>query len=71
LTTETDAAHQALVKDADKYCKIISGRVSQSHGCRSFFTFTVLAVAVGAVVLYPNMESLDFKKLAVAFNSQF
>lgn len=71
LTTETDAARQALIKDADKYCKIISGRVSRGHGCKSFLTFTVLAVAVGAVVFYPNMESLDFKKLAVVFNSQF
>ncbi|MCI30655.1 transmembrane protein 214-A, partial [Trifolium medium] len=64
LATETDAAHHAHFKDADKYCKIISGRVSQGHGCKACLTFTVLAVAVGAVVLYPNLESLDFKNLS-------
>ncbi|XP_057416104.1 uncharacterized protein LOC130710767 [Lotus japonicus] len=71
LATETDPARQALFKDADKYCKILSGRVSQGHGCRTCLTFTVLVVAVGAVLLSPNMESLDFKKLSVVFNSQF
>ncbi|PNY11814.1 hypothetical protein L195_g008429 [Trifolium pratense] len=70
LATETDAAHHAQYKDADKYCKIISGRVSQGHGC-ACLTFTVLAVAVGAVVLYPNLESLDFKNISELFNSQF
>lgn len=28
LATRTDAAHNALLKDADKYCKLILGRVS-------------------------------------------
>ncbi|KAK7319143.1 hypothetical protein RJT34_03861 [Clitoria ternatea] len=69
LATDADAARHALSKDADKYCKIISGRVSRRHGCMTCLTFTVLAVAVGAVLLSPNMESLDFKKLSVVFNS--
>lgn len=71
MATETDGARQALFKDADKYCKIISGRVSQSNGCKACLTFTVLALAVGAAVFYPNMESVGFKKLSVLFNSQF
>jgi COX assembly protein 1 len=71
LATETDAAQHAHFKDADKYCKIISGRVAQGHGCKAFLTFTVLAAAVGAVVLYPNLESLDFKNLSELINSQF
>ncbi|KAK7359491.1 hypothetical protein VNO77_01451 [Canavalia gladiata] len=70
LATEDDAAHHAFFKDADKYCKIILGRVSRSHGCTTCLTFTVLALAVGAVVLSPNLESLDFKKFSVVFNSQ-
>lgn len=70
MATETDAARQALFKDADKYCKIILGKVSQGHGCRTCLTFTVLALAVGTVLLYPNMESMDFKKLSEVFNSQ-
>jgi COX assembly protein 1 len=71
LATETDAAQHAHFKDADKYCKIISGRVAQGHGCKACLTFTVLAAAVGAVVLYPNLESLDFKNLSELINSQF
>ncbi|KAK7368540.1 hypothetical protein VNO80_10567 [Phaseolus coccineus] len=72
LTTETDAARHAHFKDADKYCKIILGRVSRSHGCTSCLTLTVLALAVGAAVLLsPGMESLDFKKLSEVFNVQY
>ncbi|KOM26297.1 hypothetical protein LR48_Vigan252s000900 [Vigna angularis] len=72
LASETDAARHAYFKDADKYCKIILGRVSRSHGCTSCLTLTVLALAVGAAVLLsPGMESLDFKKLSEVFNSQY
>ncbi|RDX75159.1 Transmembrane protein 214-A, partial [Mucuna pruriens] len=71
LATEADAARHAHFKDADKYCKIILGRVSRSHGCTTCLTFTVLALAVGAAVFWsPNMESLDFKKLSEVFNAQ-
>jgi len=72
LATETDAALHAHYKDADKYCKIILGRVSRSHGFTSCLTVTVLALAVGAAVLLsPGMESLDFKKLSEVFNVQY
>ncbi|KHN46086.1 Transmembrane protein 214 [Glycine soja] len=71
LDSETDAARHAHFKDADKYCKIILGRVSRSHGCMTCLTFTVLALAVGAAVSFsPNLESLDFKKLSELFNVQ-
>lgn len=69
LASGTDATQQALFKDADKYCKIILGRVSQSHGCKTCMTFTVIALAVGVFFLSPNMESWDLKKLSEAFNS--
>ncbi|WJX42867.1 hypothetical protein P8452_30047 [Trifolium repens] len=46
LATETGAAHHAHFKDADKYCKIIAGRVSQGLGCKACLTFGVLAAAV-------------------------
>ena len=71
LATETDAARQALFKDADKYCKILSGRVSQGNGCRTCLTFTVLALAGGAVVFYLSLEPLDIKILSTVFSSQF
>lgn len=65
-----DAAHQALLKDADKYCKGILGRVSRGHGCMKSLTFAVIAaVAVGAALMSPNMESWDLKKLSVVFSS--
>ncbi|KAI5434888.1 hypothetical protein KIW84_021637 [Lathyrus oleraceus] len=69
LASETDAAR--FVKDAGKYCKVLSGRVSQGHGGKACLTFVVLALVVGAAVLYLNMESVDFNKLYVLFNSQF
>ncbi|OIW00746.1 hypothetical protein TanjilG_09715 [Lupinus angustifolius] len=72
LATGTDSSHQALFKEADKYSKLILGRVSRGHGCLTCLTFTVLGAAVGAVALSPNVvEYLDFKKLSVAFSSQF
>ena len=66
-----DAAHQALLKDADKYCKGILGRVSRGHGCMKSLTFVVIAaIAVGAAALMsPNRESWDLKKLSVLFSS--
>lgn len=66
-----DAAHQALLKEADKYCKGISGRVSRGNGCLKSLTFVVIAaVAVGAAALMsPNMESWDLKNLSVVFSS--
>lgn len=70
MASGTDATQQALFKDADKYCKIILGRVSRSHGCMTCLGFTVVALALGAVVLSPNMEPWDLKKLLVALSSQ-
>ncbi|GAU32190.1 hypothetical protein TSUD_68610 [Trifolium subterraneum] len=53
------APHHAHFKDADKYCKIIAGRVSQGLGCKAAcLTFAVLASAV--VVLYPNFGISGF-----------
>ncbi|CAJ1938881.1 unnamed protein product [Sphenostylis stenocarpa] len=72
LATETDAARHAHFKDADKYCKIILGKASRSHGCTSCLTFTALGLAVGAAILLsPGMESLDFKKINEVFNIQY
>ncbi|KAF3432157.1 hypothetical protein FNV43_RR26896 [Rhamnella rubrinervis] len=70
LAGGADAAQQAVFKDADKYCKVLVGRVSRGNGCMKSMAFAVIAVAVGAVVLSPNMESWDWKKLSMAFSSQ-
>jgi hypothetical protein len=37
----TSAAHHAYFKDADKYCKIIAGRVPQGLRCKACLTFAV------------------------------
>lgn len=66
-----DAARHALFRDADKYCKLILGKLSRGHCCTKGVAFAVVALAVSAVFISPNMESLDFKKLAVIVNSQF
>ncbi|KAI4357613.1 hypothetical protein L6164_001552 [Bauhinia variegata] len=64
LASGSDATQQALYKDADEYSKILLGRVSRGHGCITCLTFTVVALAAGAVFLSPNIESWDLKKLS-------
>ncbi|PSR88145.1 Transmembrane protein [Actinidia chinensis var. chinensis] len=63
-----DAARQVLFKDADKYCKSILGRVTRGHGCMKSMVFAIIALAVGAAVMSPNMESWDWNKLSVLFS---
>ena len=63
-----DAARQVLFKDADKYCKSILGRVTRGHGCMKSVAFAIIALAVGATVMSPNMESWDWNKLSVLFS---
>ncbi|KAH7516319.1 hypothetical protein FEM48_Zijuj10G0122500 [Ziziphus jujuba var. spinosa] len=63
------AAQQALLKDADKYCKGLLGKVSRGNGCLKSVAFVIVALGVGAAVLSPNMESWDFKKLSVALGT--
>ncbi|KAL5763224.1 hypothetical protein ACOSP7_019488 [Xanthoceras sorbifolium] len=70
LDSGAEAAREKHYKNADKYCKTILGRVSRGHGCLKSMAFLVVAVAVGYVVVSPNMESLDWKKLSVVINSQ-
>ena len=70
LAAGADATRQTLYRDAEKYCKIILGRVSRRHGCMTCLTFTVIALAVGVVFISPNMESWDLKKLSAVLNSQ-
>ncbi|GLT94418.1 hypothetical protein SLE2022_121590 [Rubroshorea leprosula] len=66
----SDAAKEALFRDADKYCKVILGRLSHGHGCMKFVAFVAVAVAVGAAVMSPNIEGWDWNKLTLAFSSQ-
>ncbi|XP_021293410.1 uncharacterized protein LOC110423516 [Herrania umbratica] len=64
-----DASRQALFQDAEKYCKHISGKLSRGHGCMKTLAFVVVAFAVGATVVSPNMDAWDWNKLSVVFSS--
>lgn len=69
LASGTDASKQSLIKDADKYCKLILGRASRGGGCVKSMVFIAVALAVGAAVMSPGMESLDWNKLSMTFSS--
>lgn len=70
LNDGMDAAHQTLFKDADKYCKVLLGRLSSGHGCVKTVAFTLVILAVGAAIVAPNLEAWDWNKLSVLFNTQ-
>ncbi|GAV63427.1 DUF2359 domain-containing protein [Cephalotus follicularis] len=70
MASEADAANQSHFRDADKYCKLILGGLSHGHACMKTMAFFVIALAVGAAVMSPKLESWDWKKLSTAFNFQ-
>ncbi|KAJ6321938.1 hypothetical protein OIU77_011928 [Salix suchowensis] len=71
METEADAAHQALFRDADKYSKALSGKLSHGHGCLKGMAVAIVALAAGAAIMSSNMESWDWKELPVFISSQF
>ncbi|WKA03550.1 hypothetical protein VitviT2T_021652 [Vitis vinifera] len=64
-------ARHASLKDADKYCKVILGRLSRGHGCTVSKVFASAALALGAAagfaLLSPNLQSYDWKRLPELF----
>ncbi|XP_059623136.1 uncharacterized protein LOC132266301 [Cornus florida] len=68
LAIVEDAAHQATLKNSEKYCKLILGQLSRGHGCMKSMVFISVALAVGAAVMSQNMDSWDLKKLLVDVN---
>ncbi|KAJ4710012.1 hypothetical protein OWV82_016248 [Melia azedarach] len=72
IADEADGARQSLLRNADKYCKLLSGKLSRGHGCLKSVGFLVIALAVGAAFIPSNMESLDDwkNKISVLFSSQ-
>ncbi|KAG6599904.1 uncharacterized protein LOC111447592 [Cucurbita moschata] len=63
LTSDEVGACQSKYKEADKYAKSILNRVSRGHGCLKSMALIVIALGVGAAVMSPNIESLDWEKL--------
>lgn len=72
MTESENADCATLLKDADKYCKIILGRVSRWGGCLKSMIFVSVALALGAAIMSQNMQDwdLDLKKLTTMFNLQ-
>ncbi|KAJ4973602.1 hypothetical protein NE237_006776 [Protea cynaroides] len=70
LASGIDAQSQASIKEADKYCKVLVGRLSRGNACVKSMMFAAIALAIGAIVMSPDIESWDWKKLSVMFNSQ-
>ena len=62
-----DDAHASL-KEADKYCKLILGRLSKGHGCLKGVFFASVALVAGAAIMSQNVQSLDLDKLSSMFN---
>ncbi|KAL4586724.1 hypothetical protein LXL04_011368 [Taraxacum kok-saghyz] len=56
---------EGLYKEADKYCKVLLGKLSRGWGCMKATVFLAVVVGVGATFLPPNtLESLDWNKLS-------
>lgn len=59
LADAEDAGYHASLREADKYCKVILGRVSKGHGCRRTMLFVSVALAVGAAIVSRTVQSWD------------
>ncbi|KAE8679734.1 hypothetical protein F3Y22_tig00111398pilonHSYRG00421 [Hibiscus syriacus] len=58
----------ALLKEADKYCKLILGHLSQGHGCLKGVLFASIALAAGLAFMSQNVQPLSLDKLSTIFN---
>lgn len=63
-----DATHMASFKEADKHCKAIMSRLSRSTGCLKKTVIVSVMLAVLTTLVFPNIQSLDWKKLSDSFN---
>ncbi|KAF5737750.1 hypothetical protein HS088_TW13G00640 [Tripterygium wilfordii] len=70
MASRPEASRQAIIREADKYCKVLLGKLSHGHGCMKSMAFAVIALAVGVAFFPPNMENWDMQKLTVILSSQ-
>ncbi|RDX64468.1 Transmembrane protein 214-A [Mucuna pruriens] len=68
LAKVDDGARHALLKEADKYCKVILGRLSRGHGCMKGMAIFSVVLAVGAVFMSQNMHLWDYYNLTEMLN---
>lgn len=58
-----NAARQASLKEVQKYCKILLGRLSNGNRCMKAFLVIGLTMAVGTAFVSKDIQTLDVKKL--------
>ncbi|KAK8621407.1 hypothetical protein V6N13_067840 [Hibiscus sabdariffa] len=58
----------ASLKEADKYCKLILGRLSRGHGCMKGVLFASIVLVAGLAVMSQNAQPLSLDKLYAIFN---
>lgn len=63
LETEIDAERCSELKDANKYCRILLGRMKQTNGFIKSMLVITVGFAVGAAIMSGNMGDWDLKKL--------
>ncbi|KAG5052938.1 hypothetical protein AAZX31_02G230200 [Glycine max] len=68
LAKVDDGARHALLKDADKYCKVLLGQLSQGHGCLKSMIVLSVVLAVGAVFMSQNLHLWDYSQLTEMLN---
>ncbi|AQK90136.1 hypothetical protein ZEAMMB73_Zm00001d008531 [Zea mays] len=71
LESATDAGKQASIKEADKHCKVILGKLTRSSTClKSSLVGIALAVAASLVLSSPDMDlPLEWEKIQAMVSS--
>lgn len=67
---EISAGQQSLYKEADKYCKVLLGRLTRGWGCVKGLGVTLIILGLGiALVPQTAFDSIDLAKLTKMFNN--
>ena len=63
---------EGLYKEADKYCKVLVGRLSRGWGCVKGMGLILIVVGLAIAFTPPTtLESLDFTKIPSMLNVQY
>nr|CAD1838169.1 unnamed protein product [Ananas comosus var. bracteatus] len=69
LSATEDASKQGPIKEADKYCKLILGRLKSGFSCVKGSLIVLVVAAVVSFAMSPTIESLDWGKLHTVFSA--
>jgi hypothetical protein len=65
------SSDEKLIKESDKYCKVILGKLSRGTGCMKGVGLVIFMIGIGiAVMPQTSFDSLDLKKLSLFFSDQ-